>query len=677
MSVRSGSRLAGLVLLSALAGCAGPVLDNRTVVGPQPRTNAEAVYRENLSTLVASDRVKRTPLSSLVSPAAAAAPGRSLQADAARLADDPLDTTQPKQGRDELSGSWRVSRQTFHVGPDAPADSANIFRFSTAQARRIELLLARPQDQAFRISLDCDGTVQANGKPTPSLSLAFARDETPPVLKFSGDVNRCDATVVFPETGNQRRYELRRDNSDDITAGPDAFEICAAADGAGMTELEKAFYKPRWLSQTCPFEPESVTLLREERAAFNGKVRLLLGRALPDSFYDRADPTAPIDFSHAPRLSLIYVSYLDIKADFSGKVFDRLLRYHAARGATIRIIATKILERKNDREMIERLATDYPNVQYREFAWTPPPGSGLNGKITSALRVHHVKMLAALSPDPGRSGVVIGSRNIHDGYLYKDPVDLSRFPNLNHYRRSGGMTLDYYSNWTDFDLGLDGDRIARLLAGHLSTLWNGDAGSWVTRPFSIAGKARQRRHDGVMRHFLSVPFADGEALEDYYVDLFSAAQHSIEIVNPYLNLTPRLREAFEGALDRGVRVTLVGRINLNGDLAGNVLTQLNLLFLERYGDRITFREYRQPEVLLHAKILMIDQELVLVSSVNLNNRSFIHDTENGVAVLDRAFYRRMRAIFDYYYSAAEPISEAKVSTFWKAVLSIPILRQAL
>ena len=114
-----------------------------------------------------------------------------------------------------------------------------------------------------------------------------------------------------------------------------------------------------------------------------------------------------------------------------------------------------------------------------------------------------------------------------------------------------------------------------------------------------------------------------------------------------------------------------------GDLAGNVLTELNLLFLERYGKRITFREYRQPEVLLHAKILMIDGRLVVVSSVNLNNRSFVHDTENGVAVLDRRFYARMKAIFDYYYSAAEPIGEAKASAFWKAVLSIPILRQSL
>lgn len=668
---------AATVCATLLSGCASTGLDGQIVDGPAPRDATEAAYRENLSALVASDRLERQPVAALASPASAATSAGGLREDAARLDREPLAAETTKRGYRQFDGTWRVARQTLRLGPDAPSDSPNVFRFSTLQARRVEVDLYRPDAMAFRISLDCDGPVQATGGWTNRLSLAFAQGERTPVLKFSEEVTACAAAVYFPKSGQSRRYRLLREVADDPKGEQGGFDICAAPPQGAMGALEKAFYAPGWLSQTCPMDTGRVTLLRDERDAFNGKVKVLLGRALPDSFYDRADPTAPIDFSHAPRLSLIYVSYLDIKADFSGKIFDRLLRYHAARGATIRIVATGILERAKDKAMLNRLATDYPNIQYREFAWTPPPGSGLKGKIVSAVRVHHIKMLAAISPDPGGSSVVIGSRNIHDGYLFKDPVDLSAHPELNHYRRSGGMTLDYYSNWTDFDLGFDDDRVARAFAAHLSTFWNGDAGSWVTRPFSIGGRSHAGQYNGRMRHFLSVPFADGQALEDYYVRLFDAAEHTIEIVNPYLNLTDPLRAAFERALDRGVRVTMVGRINLNGDLAGNVLTELNLLFLERYGKRITFREYRQPEVLLHAKILMIDGRLVVVSSVNLNNRSFVHDTENGVAVLDRRFYARMKAIFDYYYSAAEPIGEAKASAFWKAVLSIPILRQSL
>ena len=53
--------------------------------------------------------------------------------------------------------------------------------------------------------------------------------------------------------------------------------------------------------------------------------------------------------------------------------------------------------------------------------------------------------------------------------------------------------------------------------------------------------------------------------------------------------------------------------------------------------------------------MMIDGSYVSISSVNLNNRSFIQDSENGIAVLDRAFYKRMRPVFDSYVQRSRPI----------------------
>ena len=151
-----------------------------------------------------------------------------------------------------------------------------------------------------------------------------------------------------------------------------------------------------------------------------------------------------------------------------------------------------------------------------------------------------------------------------------------------------------------------------------------------------------------------MPYADGRALEDHYVELIDAAAETIDIVNPYLNLTPKLAGAFGRALDRGVKVTIVTRIDLKDDIGGEFLTALNEMFVEQYAGRIAMYEYQAPEVVLHAKILMIDGRYVSVSSVNLNNRSFIQDSENGIAVLDRAFYKRMRAVFDSYVARSQP-----------------------
>ncbi len=94
---------------------------------------------------------------------------------------------------------------------------------------------------------------------------------------------------------------------------------------------------------------------------------------------------------------------------------------------------------------------------------------------------------------------------------------------------------------------------------------------------------------------------------------------------------------------------------MRGDLGGKFLTELNELFVEEFGRRITMFEYKAPDVVLHSKILMIDGLYVSVGSVNLNHRSFLHDSENGVAVLDRGFYRRMRTVFDSYKAQSEPV----------------------
>jgi putative cardiolipin synthase len=64
-------------------------------------------------------------------------------------------------------------------------------------------------------------------------------------------------------------------------------------------------------------------------------------------------------------------------------------------------------------------------------------------------------------------------------------------------------------------------------------------------------------------------------------------------------------------------------------------------------------------------MLLIDGRLSIVTSTNLNRRSFIHDTENGLAVLDPAFYRRMRAVVEGYLAVAHRLrpTDADISDF--------------
>lgn len=653
---------------------------------------AEQIYAARLSSLVALAGLDRSDKASFATQPGAPdgirfTPLRTSLTKLASPAQSPL--VKPvalKAGAHSYSGKWRTARQTLFLAPKAQDGGDAAFAFSGLQALSSSIAITLIDAQVAKIALICDGALQlksaygnrdfAAGEPVSIRAEAGAKGETGIVLLPDPGLGRCTGSVSFG--GKSRLLTLEReDRADPGLADFDSrFDVCAPAPGSAPP-LEKAFFAGRWLSQTCAFDAGAPQPLKDERDGFNAKVKALLGAPLPDRFFRQGDPGLPLDFSRAPDLSLIYVSYLDIKADFSGRVMERLLRWHAARGTVIRILTSAVLERDKDRMLLERLAAAHANIAFRSFEWEAPAGSGAEERLSEFHKVHHVKMLATLARQPGKSVAIIGGRNIHDGFLFKKPVDLTAYPELQQYSTLRGLNLNYYSNWSDFDVAITGDAAVRTMAAHLSTLWHADAKTYISRPFSLPARKGSLPKGRLARHFISVPYADGGALETYYADLINAASETIEIVNPYLSLTPVIGAAVEAALDRGVKVTIVGRIDMSGDLGGAILTAVNQIFVEKHAGRIAIYDYKEPGVLLHSKILMIDGRLVTLSGVNLNHRSFIHDTENGLTVLDPAFYRQIRRTFDAYCAASVPVKRADVSLAWRLLMTNRTFRNAL
>lgn len=589
-------------------------------------------------------------------------------------------------GEGHFTGRWRISRQTLYLDAAARPSQAKTFSFSGLQARSVEIVLRLAGNEAVALNGTCDGALAirdaGRSKTVPAGSafrIGLSAVEMSISLFPSEALTRCDLRVVSGRAAAGAPLTLLREETADAwTAALDSrYDRCPVPDPAGLEELDRVFYAGRWLSQTCALSPGLPRLLRKSRDGFNAKVEALLGKALPDSAFDKADPELPLDFSNAPKLRLIYLSSLEFKADFSGRVMERLIRHHAALGTKVRILVTDVLEREKDDALLHRLAAEFPNVQLQEYRWRADHGAPLDEQISQLHKTHHIKMLATLAEQPGRSRVIIGGRNIHDGFLFHSPVDLTRYPNLQQYGRTDGFSLNYYSNWSDFDIEIADPATVETLAAHLSTVWLRDADTNLSRPFSIPVHSSAVHPQGTARHFISVPYEDGHALENYFIELIDTAERRIEIVNPYLNLTPGLAQAFDRALARGVRIDIVGRIDLKGDIGGRLLTALNKLFVEKYGDRIHIREFKAPDVVLHSKIMMIDERLVTVSSVNLNNRSFFHDSENGMVVLDPAFYRRIKPIYDDYLAHSRPVStNVTIGWAYRLLFSETWVRQA-
>ncbi|RUX70589.1 phosphatidylserine/phosphatidylglycerophosphate/cardiolipin synthase family protein [Mesorhizobium sp. M7A.F.Ca.US.001.04.1.1] len=590
---------------------------------------------------------------------------RTLQKLAGPVAETHLPPADANSGEGHFDGRWRVSRQTLYIDAAAQPSAPKTFDFSGLQARGVEIVLRQAGKQPADIGGTCDGTlaIRAGGASrTIATGTAFrfrlsGEDDTVSLFPSDG-LNRCATRIRSSLAPAGAPLTIRREERADpaLAAFDSRYERCPTPDPTGLDALSRAFYASRWLSQTCALPIGKPRLLRKSRDGFNAKVEALMGAPLSDSAIDKGDPELPLDFSRAPKLKLIYLSSLEFKADFSGRIIERLIRHHAALGTKVRILVTDVLERDKDDTMLHRLAAEFPNVGLQEYRWRADRGAPIDEQISQLHKVHHVKMLATLADDPRRSRAIIGGRNIHDGFLFHQPIDLSRYPDLEQYGKTDGFSLNYYSNWSDFDVEFADPATVETLAAHLSTVWLRDADTNLARPFSIPVRSAGGRPSGTARHFISVPYEDGHALEDYFVELVDAAQHHIQIVNPYLNLTPKLAQAVDRALARGVRIDIVGRIDLKGDIGGKFLTALNKLFVEKYGDRINIREFKAPDVVLHSKIMMIDERLVAISSVNLNNRSFFHDSENGMMVLDPAFYTRMKPIYDDYVAHSNPVA---------------------
>jgi phosphatidylserine/phosphatidylglycerophosphate/cardiolipin synthase-like enzyme len=354
----------------------------------------------------------------------------------------------------------------------------------------------------------------------------------------------------------------------------------------------------------------------------------------------------PLDFSAAPDLDLIYLSSLHLRADFAGYLMVRMLRHHAARGTIVRIIVADALMGARDRALIEALAADFPNVQLQYFRWHPPgPGSLAEG-VAALHRVHHVKALVTVGSRPGTSRAITGGRNLHDGFVFDRPVDLSALPFLHNYDAAEGLRLDFFASYDDFEAELRGDAAVRAIAAHLSAFWHRDPGGAASRPpaTAVAGSVPEAP---LLRHFISVPAADGHAQEALFIELIDAARDRIVWVTPYLNGTPAIEAALLRARARGVRVTIHLRMTVN-DPVGQIITALNRDTVNRFAGVFEVFDQAPSDRMRHTKLLLIDGRLAMVMSTNLNRRSFIHDSENGLMVLDPVLTARLERMTDRF-----------------------------
>jgi len=690
-----GARGAGRLLRAALlaaalaaAGCAGRTPEAARELIAAPAGGAEpavAAASARLAAMVGAheaerlsvrtDAAGRGPRSALLRAALERAEAR----DGGRLA-----PVAAPPGEHRFERRWRGAEAWVALDA-APPRGAPELRFPGVQAAETVLRLASVADRALSVRGRCDGPVRLwqgdDSRPGAGADRPFALRLAPGVpdgtrLVLGAGVARCELEVGPEDLARRHRLTLLRDEVADpgLAALDSRLDVCAVPPAAGLDPLERAFHADRWLSRTCATVAAPARLLPEATEAFNAKVEALTGQPLDPVALAAGDPEMALDFSHAPRLELILLSYLQLRADFSGRLILRMVEHHAARGTAVRILVSDNLITGKDRAMLMRLAAAHPSVQVQSYRWRPPEGMGPATLPERLNRGNHTKAFLTLAAEPGRSRMITGGRNLHDGFLFDTPRDLSAHPELHDYTRRLRAPLAYFAAYEDLEVEVADDVAVRAMAAHMATLWHRDAASSVVRPFSVATEVAGAPRGGML-HFLSVPQADGQALERWFVELIGAAETRIDIASPYLNLTAELSAALKAASDRGVRIRLLTPELPATDPLSGFKTGFIEASLRRLGPRVEAWQIALPDRLLHAKLLVFDERLGIVTSANMNARSFVLDTENGIAALDAAFAGRLTRLFEGWLAAAEPIGRvAPPSGLVRLLLRSPRLR---
>lgn len=577
----------------------------------------------------------------------------------------------------------------LHLGAGVPA--GGVVPVPGGRGGDAVLRLVDAGGRGAALVVQCDGPARwrelpespqpAAPAPDPAWASAgavLAADLTPGgggrlALDLAAGTGAC-RLAARPRGGAAHELSLRREH--DLSPALAALDRGAAdcAAPAGADPVEAVFAASHPLSLTCPMPLGPTRLLPESLAAFDAKAAALTGRPLGMAALRSGDPDLPLDFSAAPALDLIVLSYLNLNADFTGALMARMLAWHAERGTVVRILLADPMVAPADLRLLQGLAARHPTIQLQRYRYIPRAGDGFEDHAGRIHRVQHAKLFAVVARQPGRSVAMIGGRNLADGYVVDAPFDLSAHPGLRQYRPGASLVNSGFHSYADLEIALTGEAQVRALVAHWTQLWNRDPAT--DRPRPATGPAPRPATSGPrMRHFLSVPWADDRAQEAMFAALIGAARQRIDIASPYVNPPPAVAAALEAAVARGVAVRIVTteRVREPGDA---FITGVNRLFGAAWAGRIAYLDHNPWPSLLHTKALVIDGRLTYLGSANLNLRSFVHDFESGLLVLDPGLARRVTALIDGYAADARPIrADAPVAPLVRALLRLPVVRR--
>lgn len=578
-----------------------------------------------------------------------------------------------------------------HLNPLLKIEKLNIantkaFLFENSGHQNHFVELEFDESNSLNLSMKCDGefTLSKNPK-APSSNLMNNHDwRLQPLFKkqqlryisFNQNTKKCQLSVKNIQTKTSQLIHLRKNSSSYIEKLTTQHEACILKKPTDQTSVtDRMFYSSEFDNFSCPTTAHHVGFLDNSYRAFSKKFEVLTGQELSDETILQANPYLKIDFSNAPTYDSIIISGLVYRADFGGVLLARALEHHAKNGTDVKIFISDAVALDKDVSFLNSLTKKYPNFKVQFFKYPKNATQKLDDIIQSIHRVNHLKALVTTSQSiPENNHVIIGGRNIHDGFIFKSVPDLSKHPEIVQY---GDKKDESFVHWMDLELHFQSPELSQQLMSQILGIWNRDSltASFMTPFIQLPVDENKFQLNALqndspkIRSLVSVPYRDEQDLEKFFIKLIDSSTKTINIVSPYLRLTKPIRTALERAIERDIPVKIFTRIDMTGDFAAALLSDVNKGTINKIRDKVQVYEWLEVGIILHSKAILIDDEISFVSGVNLNKRSFIHDWENGILLKDRSINAKIKEIMNGYQQGSRLVTEKQKMKWW----TVPII----
>nr|WP_255549385.1 cardiolipin synthase [Corynebacterium sp. TAE3-ERU12] len=208
--------------------------------------------------------------------------------------------------------------------------------------------------------------------------------------------------------------------------------------------------------------------------------------------------------------------------------------------------------------------------------------------------------------------------------------------------------------WHDVMVELEGD-IAAHLDAVFAVDWTSE-GAEAPQPSATMKIEEPIADDPDINLVQVLPSGPGYTTEPnlrVFNDLIYAARHRITVVSPYLVPDESLLMALTTAAYSGIEVRL--HVNEEADqfMVGHAQQSYYQALLEA---GVKIRRFPAPNV-LHAKFLIIDDEIAVVGSSNLDMRSFGLNYEVTIVTACGTLVDRLVALADEYDAASSALTE--------------------